>query len=120
MMDFFGVCDAFPKAVIYTSEADVPLFTDPHFNLSELEKCLFNISEYLNRLKFVKDQDSLNFEGTELRVIALPGHTPGSIGLHISAQQSAFVGDTLFREMIGSTEFELANDEQLMASIRKV
>jgi glyoxylase-like metal-dependent hydrolase (beta-lactamase superfamily II) len=110
-----GVCVAFADATIFDSEAGVPLFTDPHINLSEREKYAFTISEYLNRLNFVKDHDSLDSEGNELRVIALIGHTPDSIGFHSSAQGSPFVGDTLFREAIDSTEFELANDEQLMA-----
>jgi glyoxylase-like metal-dependent hydrolase (beta-lactamase superfamily II) len=114
-----GVCDAFPNAAIYASEADVPLLTDPHLNLSELEKCPFTISGDLNRLQFVNGHDSLDFEGNELGVIALPGHTSASIGLHGSAQKAGFVGDGLFREAIASTEFELPNDEQLKAYERK-
>jgi glyoxylase-like metal-dependent hydrolase (beta-lactamase superfamily II) len=114
-----SVCDAFPTAEILTSEEDLPLLKDANLNLSESEKTPFTILPYLNRLRFVRANESLVFEGNQFRVLSLPGHTPGSIGLYSESQKCAFVGDTLFREAIGSTEFVLADDDKLMESIRK-
>ncbi len=45
----------------------------------------------LNRLE---DGDSIDF-GTEVRVVHLPGHTDGSIALHVPAKRAVIVGDAL-------------------------
>ena len=42
----------------------------------------------------VEDGDVLPF-GTEMRVVHLPGHTPGSIGLHLPQKRVVIVGDAL-------------------------
>ena len=42
----------------------------------------------------IEDGDLLPF-GTEVRVVHLPGHTPGSIGLHLPQKRVVIVGDAL-------------------------
>ena len=42
----------------------------------------------------IEDGDVLPF-GTEVRVVHLPGHTPGSVGLHLPEKRAVIVGDAL-------------------------
>ncbi len=62
--------------------------------------------------------ESLACDGFEIKVLATPGHTSGSISLHIDGH--VFTGDTLFRETIG--RFDLSDGDQAkeIASIRTV
>ena len=62
--------------------------------------------------------ETLDCDGFEMNVLATPGHTPGSISLHVDGY--VFTGDTLFRESIG--RFDLSDGDQAkeIASIRTV
>jgi glyoxylase-like metal-dependent hydrolase (beta-lactamase superfamily II) len=62
--------------------------------------------------------ETLVCDGFEIKVLATPGHTPGSISLHIDGY--VLTGDTLFRESIG--RFDLSDGDQAkeIASIRTV
>ena len=62
--------------------------------------------------------DTITGDGFEIEVLATPGHTEGSISLHIDGR--VMTGDTLFYESIG--RFDLpGGDEQIeLASIRNV
>ena len=42
----------------------------------------------------IEDGDVLPF-GTEVRVVHLPGHTPGSVGFHLPEKRAVIVGDAL-------------------------
>ncbi|MCH8230025.1 MAG: MBL fold metallo-hydrolase [Chloroflexi bacterium] len=62
--------------------------------------------------------ETLACDGFQINVLATPGHTSGSISLHIDGY--VFTGDTLFRESIG--RFDLADGDQAkeIESIRTV
>ena len=62
--------------------------------------------------------ETLACDGFEINILATPGHTAGSISLHIDGY--VFTGDTLFRESIG--RFDLSDGDQAkeIASIRTV
>lgn len=62
--------------------------------------------------------DSVEFDDVQIDVLATPGHTPGSISLHIDGH--VFTGDTLFRESIGRFDLPGGNGEQEIESIRNV
>ena len=49
---------------------------------------------------FVKDNDTISFGKSHLRVIHTPGHTPGSLSFVVD-KQYVFTGDILFVESIG-------------------
>src|SRR5699024_4193727 len=51
-------------------------------------------TNYLAEVNEVTDQDVLSLPGSP-RVIGLPGHSPGSIALHIPVADAVFVGDAL-------------------------
>lgn len=60
-----------------------------------------------------------NVEGMSLRVLATPGHTPGSLSFHIPADASVIVGDLLFRRGVGRTDFPGGNTDTLRRSIEE-
>lgn len=66
----------------------------------------------------LKDGDVLHVGGEELRVLAVPGHSPGSIALY--APESGFVitGDALFAGSIGRTDLPGGDFATLIGSIR--
>ena len=51
-------------------------------------------TEYLTEVVEVADGDVLDLPGSP-RVIGLPGHSPGSIALHVPIAEAVFVGDAL-------------------------
>lgn len=67
----------------------------------------------------VCDGDVLNLIGHGFKVIATPGHTPGSV-CYILDDEYIFTGDTLFRLSIGRTDFEYGNRADLMLSLKKL
>ncbi|MDD2386736.1 MAG: MBL fold metallo-hydrolase [Bacteroidales bacterium] len=69
--------------------------------------------------KYVKDHEIIRFGDTELEVICIPGHTPGSIALYNAEDNFVITGDALFLESIGRTDLPLGNYEHLMNSITK-
>ena len=62
------------------------------------------------------DGDELRVGELRLRVIATPGHTPGSVSL-ICGSRCIFSGDTLFRRGIGRTDLPGGDEEAIYDSI---
>lgn len=56
---------------------------------------------------------------TAVHVLHTPGHTPGSISLHIPSAQLLLAGDTLFRNGIGRTDLPGGDSAQILRSIRE-
>lgn len=59
------------------------------------------------------------FLGLECRVLATPGHTPGSLTFYFPTEHQAFVGDLIFRRSIGRTDFPGGSTESLLEAVRK-
>lgn len=51
-------------------------------------------TEYLTAVNEVSDTDELDLPGSP-RIIGLPGHSPGSIAVHVPLADALFVGDAL-------------------------
>ena len=66
----------------------------------------------------VKDGDSLPFGGGTIEVIHTPGHTKGCVCYKIG--DCLFTGDTLFRGSIGRTDFPDSNQNEMLASLKKL
>jgi hydroxyacylglutathione hydrolase len=66
----------------------------------------------------INDGDKILFGDEYLRVIHLPGHTPGGIGLLNDENKILIAGDTLFRNGIGRTDLIGGNHEQIIKSIK--
>ncbi len=64
---------------------------------------------------FIEDEQQVEVDGVELRVIHTPGHTRGSVCFY--GHGVLFSGDTLFRNSIGRTDLPGGDFAQEMSSI---
>ena len=62
--------------------------------------------------------DTLTLGGEEIKVIEVPGHSPGGLSFYLPSMKCVFVGDTLFQRSIGRTDLLGGDFDQLIASIR--
>jgi glyoxylase-like metal-dependent hydrolase (beta-lactamase superfamily II) len=67
--------------------------------------------------RFTKDGDEIQFGNSRLKVIHVPGHTPGSIALFSPVQKFVIVGDLIFQGGIGRTDLPGGNSDEIMKSI---
>lgn len=66
----------------------------------------------------LKDGDIIRLGLEEIHIIAVPGHSPGSIALYAPDSGFVITGDALFRGDIGRTDLPGGNHDQLVDSIR--
>lgn len=66
--------------------------------------------------RLLADAEVLQVGDFSLKVLHTPGHTPG--GISLLADKAVFVGDTLFAESIGRTDFPGGSYSQLIDSIK--
>lgn len=69
--------------------------------------------------RWLHDGDTVTVGGETLEVIHCPGHTPGHVCFHHAPSRLAMVGDVLFQQSIGRTDFPKGNHQQLIHSIRE-
>jgi glyoxylase-like metal-dependent hydrolase (beta-lactamase superfamily II) len=67
----------------------------------------------------VRDGDKVVLSQQPFHVLHTPGHTQGSISLHIPSENKLIVGDTLFRDSIGRTDLPGGNPRQIITSIKE-
>jgi len=63
--------------------------------------------------------DTVTVGSITLDVIHCPGHTPGHVVFHHQASKLALVGDVIFQNSIGRTDFPRGNHGDLIRSIRE-
>ncbi len=68
--------------------------------------------------EFITEDMVLNLNGTELRFLFTPGHTPGEYSIYIPEENLCITGDVLFRGSIGRTDLWGGDFETLMHSIK--
>ena len=64
------------------------------------------------------DEGDLPLLGTTCRVLATPGHSPGSLSFYFEEIGAVFVGDLLFYRSVGRTDFPGSSERDLMRSVR--
>lgn len=70
---------------------------------------------------FLKDEEIIKVDDNEIRIIATPGHTPGSICLYIPQEKTLFTGDTLFAQGgVGRTDFSYSSPADLKKSLKLI
>ena len=68
--------------------------------------------------QLLKEGDSLRCGALNLEVLHTPGHSPGSLSLHLPGEASRiFSGDTLFQGSIGRTDLWGGSLDQILRSI---
>ena len=67
--------------------------------------------------RWLKENDKIQIGNISLDVLFCPGHTPGHIVFINVKDKIAFVGDVLFKNSIGRTDFPRGNHADLISSI---
>lgn len=65
------------------------------------------------------DLETVGVQGVEAKVIYTPGHTEGSLCLHVPASSLLLAGDTLFAGSVGRTDLPGGSHGKLIESIRE-
>jgi len=76
------------------------------------------ITRVPSQVIYLQDEETLKIEPFEIRVIATPGHTPGSVCYLIADR--LFSGDTLFRNSVGRVDFPGSSWQELKRSLEKL
>ena len=68
--------------------------------------------------RWLHDGDIVELGSLRLEVLHCPGHTPGHVVFFEPASRHAFVGDVLFKDSIGRTDFPKGNHAALISAIQ--
>lgn len=66
----------------------------------------------------LKEGDTLKIGNEELKILQVPGHSPGNIVLHAPESNFIIAGDVLFEQSIGRTDLPGGNHNQLIEGIK--
>jgi len=116
-IDHIGCDDKF-AAPVYIHSRDAALLKDPQLNLSNFLSSALSVK---SKIHTVEDKENIVLDQIQLKVIHVPGHTPGGIALLMQKPQDKvlFTGDSLFYRGIGRTDFPGGDTELLIASIKE-
>ena len=74
----------------------------------------------LNADGYVTDNQKLKFGAIEVVVMHTPGHSPGHVVYHLPGEQVLVGGDLIIGGSIGRTDLPDSDQEQMVASLRRV
>ncbi len=91
-------------------------FYDNMINYSSM----FGFEKYShqNQVKLINESSNLNFIGSTIEILSLPGHSPGHLGFHFRKEKICFSGDVLFKNSIGRTDLPGGSFDVLIESIK--
>ena len=61
----------------------------------------------------------IEFGGSTLKVLHVPGHSPGGVALYLEKEKTLIAGDILFRESIGRADLPGGDFDALIAGIKE-
>ena len=119
-----GHLDHAGGAMEVARKLDVPIIgphEDDKFWLDQIEQSWAKYGmpqgENCTPTKWLKDGDVLELSGIKFDVVHCPGHTPGHVAIINKELKIAFVGDLIFQNSIGRTDFPRGNHQDLINSI---
>ena len=103
-------------AAVLMHQSDLPLYQ----NLAlQAEWLGVPMPEVTDVDQFLKEGDTLRCGSLSLEVLHTPGHSPGSLSLHLPGKnQRILSGDTLFQGSIGRTDLWGGSMDEILRSIR--
>ena len=115
--DHIGADDKFGIPV-YIHKDDSIFLKNARLNLSAFFSIAYNVE---SEIKILQDNEIIEFGNIQLKVLHIPGHTPGGIALHMVKPTSkiVFTGDTLFCQGIGRSDLEGGSEPLLIKSIKE-
>lgn len=79
----------------------------------------FFFKPFQGEISYLKEDEILKLGMDELKIIHVPGHSPGHLAFYNDAQKLMISGDVLFEGSIGRTDLYKGDHEQLISSIRE-
>lgn len=70
-------------------------------------------------VRVLGDGDEVLFGNQKVKVIAVPGHSPGSLAFYLPQENMVFTGDALFHGSIGRTDFPDGDHNTLIKCIKE-
>ncbi|MDR1687496.1 MAG: MBL fold metallo-hydrolase [Clostridiales bacterium] len=108
------VCDTY-GVKIYAASAEREILSDTSMNLSGM----YGKTTALEADIWLDDAQNITLAGFNIRVIATPGHTSGSLCFYFENENILISGDTLFKDGIGTTQLPTGNLPVLARSIKE-
>ena len=93
---------------LYTPEGDVPLLTESEW-MPDLPPSTPDV--------VVKPDETINFDGIDVKFHHFPGHCPGCSMIEIG--DVMFSGDFIFERSIGRTDFPYSSPQDMKTSLQK-
>ncbi|UCD74207.1 MAG: MBL fold metallo-hydrolase [Phycisphaerales bacterium] len=109
--------DRFGEFPVYMHEGEKGYCSNPALNLSAMMGMHVTCRE---PDRWLKGGETLDFNGTEWRVIHAPGHSPGGVLYVNDESKQAIVGDTLFAGSIGRVDFPTSDPDQMRHTLTHV
>lgn len=108
---------AFPGVAVFQHPLEASWLVDPQANLSAWmgQPVTADVAQAL-----VHEGDLLVLGPWTVRVLHLPGHSPGSVGYWFEGQNEVFSGDVLFRSGVGRWDFPGCSRDDLRASLERL
>jgi glyoxylase-like metal-dependent hydrolase (beta-lactamase superfamily II) len=69
--------------------------------------------------QYLSEGETISIGGESFEVLHCPGHTPGHVVFINRARKFGVLGDVLFRNSVGRTDFPYGNHDQLISAIRQ-
>ncbi len=69
--------------------------------------------------KFINENDSVKFGNTEMKIIHVPGHSPGHLVFYSEESKILIAGDVLFYGSIGRTDLPGGDYQTLISGIKE-
>jgi glyoxylase-like metal-dependent hydrolase (beta-lactamase superfamily II) len=115
--DHIGCDDKF-DVPIYIHSKELPLLKEPQLNLSGLFAIPYQVK---SEVKTLNEEDIVKLDDIELKILHLPGHTPGGIALLMQkpTDKIVFTGDSLFFQGIGRSDLDYGDESLLIKSIKE-
>lgn len=112
-------CDDEFGVPICIHKADLPMLRDPKLNFSAFFSVPYKVDS--ETIVSVEEGRIIGLDDINLKVLHIPGHTPGGIALVLTdkKEKMVFTGDTLFCQGIGRSDLEGGNGDLLVKSIRE-
>ena len=100
---------------VYIPESEINLYRD-----IENYAPLFNLEKYnhFSNIKFLDLSKKIIFENQSIKLLNLPGHSPGHVGFYFIENNICFSGDVIFKNSIGRTDLPGGNYDTLISSIK--
>ena len=116
------VLKLYPNAKVYISIEEAEFLTNTKLNLScDIDDGYFKTLSFEPKsLTLVNDNDIIKECGFNIKVIATPFHTKGSVCYYVESEGALFSGDTLFFSTIGRTDLPTGSNKTVESSLKKI